>query len=175
MINKEHAIIRTSDLFDAKHLLRFYASENMYGALLDGKREPILPNQSELEELLQNKDATQSFYAVEDKEGNLHGFIVLKGINQEALFGEIILLFDNQTYLTNSPLIHDALEFIENKAFRQLHLKKLVTTCIDEEEPLKNFLQQHLYILAGIMREVLFARGKWHNLETWVKLSSTTN
>ncbi len=172
MIEKLHASIYTADRFDAKRLLHFYIQKPVHAALLDAKREPIIPNLSELEELLQSKDAAQSFYTVEDKQGEVQGFVILKGINPEVMFGETILLFDNDTYEQNKPLIEDALEFIETKAFQQLHLRKIITTCLDEEKNLHTFLNQHSYQCEGVMREVLFTYGKWHNLETWAKFNS---
>jgi len=173
MIKKKYTIIRNADRFDAKELLNFYFYTPPFACLLDTKREPIIPNLSELEELLQHKDTAQSFYAVENKQGDIRGFIVLKGINPEVLFGEIMLLFDNEIYEKEDTLIGEALEFIETRAFRQLHLRKLMTTCLDEENSLRQFLQSHSYQCEGCMREVLFTCGKWHNLETWAKFNAT--
>ncbi len=175
MIKKTHAIIRSADRFDAKALMTFYFHKPVFASLLDTKREPLMPNQSELEELLQHKDALQSFYAVENKQGDVRGFVVLKGINPEALFGEMMLLFENEIYETEAVLIHEALEFVETRAFQQLHLRKLMTTCLDEEEDLRRFLISNFYQCEGVMREVLFTCGKWHNLETWAKFCIITD
>ncbi|MGC8737605.1 MAG: GNAT family N-acetyltransferase [Candidatus Hydrogenedens sp.] len=173
MIKKTYATIRNADRFDAKELLRFYLHKPIFATLLDTKREPLMPNLSELEELLQHKDTAQSFYAVENKIGDISGFVILKGINAEALFGEMMLLFENETYDNESALIGEALEFIEVRAFQQLHLRKLMTTCLDVEERLRNFLLNHSYQCEGCMREVLFTCGKWHNLETWAKFQNS--
>lgn len=173
MIKKTHAIIRNADRFDAKELLRFYLHKPIFASLLDTKREPLMPNLSELEELLQHKDTAQSFYAVENRIGDICGFVVLKGINPEVLFGEMMLLFENEVYEKEEVLIYEALEFIETRAFQQLHLRKLMTTCLDEEENLRNFLLNHSYQCEGCMREVLFTSGKWHNLETWAKFQNS--
>lgn len=169
MIEKLHASIRSADRFDAKQLFHIYMQEPIHAALLSPKREPLMPNISELEELLLSKDAAQSFYAVENKQGDIQGFVILKGIIPEVMFGETILLFDNDTYKQNKPLVEEALEFIETKAFQQLHLRKIITTCLDDEKGLHDFLHQHSYQCEGVMREVLFTCGKWHNLETWAK------
>lgn len=174
MIKKKYAIIRNAERFDAKELLRFYLHKPAFACLLDTKREPLLPNLSELEELLQHKDTAQSFYVVENKAGDIRGFIVLKGINPEVLFGEIMLLFDNEIYEKENALIEEALEFIETRAFVQLHLRKLMTTCLEEEQYLRPFLQNHSYQCEGCMREVLFTCGKWHNLETWAKFNAVS-
>ncbi|HOV33085.1 MAG TPA: GNAT family N-acetyltransferase [Candidatus Hydrogenedens sp.] len=171
MIEKLHAIIRTADRFDVKQLFHFYMQEPIHASLLDAKREPLMPNISELEELLLSKDAAQSFYTVENKQGDIQGFVILKGVNPEVMFAEIILLFNNDIYEENKLLVEEALEFIETKAFQQLHLRKIITTCLDDEKNLHTFLSQHSYQCEGVMREVLFTTGKWHNLETWAKFN----
>lgn len=175
MIKKNHAIVRSADRFDASRLLGFYLHKPAFACLLDTKREPLMPNLSELEELLQHKDTAQSFYAVENKEGDVRGFLVLKGINPEVLFGEIMLLFEEEVYDNEEALIDEALEFVETRAFQQLHLRKLMTTCLDDETHLRQFLLSHSYQCEGCMREVLFTCGKWHNLETWAKFNFIAN
>ncbi len=169
MITKEYSVIRTIEPSDVDFLYDFYNGEQIYGALLDQKREPLNPTISELVELLQNKDVANSFYTVEDKEGNKKGFIALKGINPEVLFGELILLFDENLYESDSPLIEEALKFIEEKAFKKLHLRKILSLCLDSEIKLSNFLKNSGYQFEGELREVLYAKGKWHNLQTWAK------
>ncbi len=169
MIKTSCSVIRNADRFDAKELFKFYMHTPPFACLLDTKREPIIPNLSELEELLQHKDTSHSFYTVENKEGNVCGFVVLKGINSEALFGEIMLLFGDEMYDGEEVVIEEALKFIESRAFQQLHLRKLITTSLDEETRLRQFLINHNYHCEGMMREVLYSGGKWHNLETWAK------
>ena len=52
MIASEHTLIRTADPDDAGFLLEVYRTERPKAALLDGRREPVLPNRDELAEML---------------------------------------------------------------------------------------------------------------------------
>ena len=169
MIINKHSIIRTIERSDVDFLYYFYNGKQIYGALLDQKREPLYPTISELEELIQNKEVVNSFYTVEDKGGNKKGLIALKGINPEVLFGELIILFDEDEFNNSPALIEESLKFIEEKAFKKLHLKKVLSLCLDSEKTLSNFLKNQGYQFEGELREVLYARGSWHNLQTWAK------
>ncbi|MCX8063689.1 MAG: GNAT family N-acetyltransferase [Candidatus Hydrogenedentes bacterium] len=169
MIVKEYSVIRTVEYKDVDCLYKFYNGDKVYGSLLDQKREPVYPTLSELEELLQNKDVVNSFYVVEDKDSNKIGLVGLKGINQEVLFGEVIILFDDGIFKSSLPIVSEALDFIEEKAFRRMHLKKVLSLCLDSETSLMEFLSSRSYKFEGELREVLYTKGKWHNLQTWAK------
>lgn len=172
MIVKGCSVIRAIEQKDAEILYKFYNSDNIFGSLLDQKREPLNPTLSELDELLQNKDVRNSFYIVESREGSIVGVVGLKGINPEVLFGELILLFEDNAYETNLPIINEALDYIEDKAFSRLHLRKVLSLCLDSETYLIDFLKGREYNFEGELREVLYTKGKWHNLQTWAKYNS---
>lgn len=171
MVKTLHAYIRTADKFDAGLLFKYYHAPILYGGLLDPKREPLYPTLSELEELLTARESSQSFYVVENAFGERIGFAILKGMNSEALFGEVVLLFEPCTYKNDVELPRTALIFMENRAFVQLHLRKLMITCVEYEFELKEFLRKQGYLCEGSLRESVYSLGKWHHLEIWSKLN----
>jgi len=166
MIFQEHVRIRTADPDDAPALHALYAPDVLCAALLDARREPLMPACAELREMLGMKEAANNvFFAVEDLEGAVRGFCILRGMNHETGFGEVsVLLHDPGALVT--PLADEVIAFACERGFGRLRLNKLVATCLDGETALRAFLLRQGFESAGVQREVVFAQGRWHHLET---------
>ncbi len=166
MIAGDHSYIRTAEPDDASALHQLYRMDRPRAALLDNRREPLLPSVDELREVLSRKEAAQgTFFTVEDRAGVLQGFCVLRGTNHEAAFGEVSLLFlEDRTF--EEPLAGEVFAFLYHRGLERLRLNKVLTHCLDSEEALRRFLMAHHFESEGVQREVLFAQGRWHDLET---------
>jgi RimJ/RimL family protein N-acetyltransferase len=102
---------------------------------------------------------------VEDLEGNIRGFCTLRGADQELAYGELVLmLFDEPDY--DSPLADEVFEFLRKSAFQQKKLNKVVTYCLDGETAYRSLLIRKGFQSDGVQREIVFALGRWHNLES---------
>ena len=163
MIKTAHAAIRTAEPDDAAFLLAFYDQWRPRAALLDGRREPMMPTLSDLRELLGRKEAVQGqFFAVEDLAGEVRGFCSLRGMNPEASFGELTLLLEDATYAT--PLADEAFGFIQKRAFVNLHLQRVLAHALAEEAAWRAFLVRQGFFAAGAFREAFFGGGRYHDI-----------
>lgn len=163
MIKSPHAAIRSAEPDDAPFLHAFYDQRRPHAALLDPRREPIMPTCAELRDLLGRKEASQGqFYAIEDTTGLVLGFCSLRGMNQEAGFGEFTLLLQEGWYAT--PLADEALAFIANRTFAAFHLKRLVAHALRGEHAWRAFLERHHFEQAGTFREAFHGCGAYHDL-----------
>ncbi|HNR31940.1 MAG TPA: GNAT family N-acetyltransferase [Candidatus Hydrogenedentes bacterium] len=171
MIQTPHGYIRAAEREDAPALARLYDPEYPRAALLDAKREPIMPTEDEVRELLSRKEVQQGvLYAVEDTAGVVCGFCSVRGVNPEAGFGETSLLFlADATYET--PLAEDALGFVLERAFERQRLRKLLANGLDGETALKQFLLGHGFESSGVQRNALYSLGQWHNLEVFTRFA----
>lgn len=166
MIISEHSAIRATDPDDAPWLAALYSDGPLRASLLDGRREPVNPTVDELRETLASKEAAASaFYTIENRSGDIRGFCNARGTNQEAAFGEVNLLLFNEDDLA-TPLATEAFCFILDRAYGRMRLRKTLTTLLDSETVLRAFLVAQGFESAGVQREVLYAAGRWHNLET---------
>ena len=87
-------------------------------------------------------------------------------MNPEACFGEVyFLLLDDEDY--GSPLAGEIFAFVRDRAFARLGLHKVVAHGLDSETALRAFLAAHGFASDGIQREAVYARGRWHHLETF--------
>ncbi len=165
MVTGEHAFIRAADPDDAPALHAFYGTPLPCSALLDVRREPVLATSEELRETLDHKDAMRGvFHAVEDKAGRIRGFCGLRGVNNEAAFGEVMfMLLDEADYAL--PLAREAMEFTARLGFERQRLHKLTAHCLEAESALRAFLMDFGFVSEGVQREVLFTQGKYHNIE----------
>lgn len=165
MITGEHSYIRAAEPDDAAALHVFYDIRRPCSALLDAKREPLMPTVDELREMLGHKDAARgAFHAVEDKTGVIRGFCGLRGVNHEAGIGEIMLMFaEDATF--EGPVAEEALAFVSAFAFERLRLRKLLAHVLGPEQALRGFLLRRGFVREGIQREVFFAGGTYHPLE----------
>jgi RimJ/RimL family protein N-acetyltransferase len=164
VITGQHAVVRLADADDAPALHALYNPAAPRAALLDQRREPLWPTIGEIRELLTRKEATRggSFYAVEDPQGVVHGFCSVRGMNQEAGFGELAFLLHEHALTT--PLADEVFDFLHRRAFENLRLHKVMVHCLEEEGALRGFLLRHRFEPCGRQREVFFSRGKWHDV-----------
>lgn len=174
MIVEEHGTIRTAGPDDAAFLKQLYARGKPLAGLLDPKREFAQPTEDELRELLGTKDFQQTgFYAVEDSEGIVQGFCALRTSNTETFMGQFVyMLFDETRY--ESPLSDVVWRFMTNDAFLVKRLNKMMAHCLDREDALRSFLAARGFESDGIQREVLYAGGRWHNLESLTLFRATS-
>ena len=172
MIVSEHTLIRTADPDDAEYLLEVYRTGHPKAALLDSRREPVLPNRDELAEMLGSKDAGRNqFFAVEDSTGCVRGFCGLRGVSIEAVFAEVmVLLIDESDH--GGPVGRETVQFLLDRAFGRMHLDKVLGTCLDSEPGLRALLADSGFISEGVQRQVLYFGGDWHDIETMTRFRS---
>lgn len=173
MITFEHTVIRATEPDDAPWLAALYNDGPVRASLLDARREPVLPTVDELREALSTKEAAVSaFYTIEDRSGVIRGFCNARGTNTEASFGEINVHFFDEADL-DAPLAQEAYDFIVQRAFERMRLRKVVTTLLDTEVRLRDWLLAHGFTSCGVQREVHFSSGRWHDLETLTLFADT--
>jgi RimJ/RimL family protein N-acetyltransferase len=170
MIAAEHTLIRTADADDADFLLEVYRMERPKAALLDQRREPVLPSRDELAEMLGSKEAGRNqFFAVEDGTGQVRGFCGLRGVSFEAVFCEVmVLLIDPADHA--GPVGRETVRFLLDRAFGRMHLDKVLGTCLDIEPELRALLAEMGFVSGGVQRQVLYSGGAWHDMETLTRL-----
>jgi len=168
VIRGDHTFIRGTEQDDVEALYQLYMSGEIRAGLLDVRREPLLPTRDDLRDLLTRKEiADGTFYTVEDCVGHIAGFCSLRGHNAESGFIEYILEFsDTDDYA--SPMALEAHAFLLERAFTRLRVRKVLAHAVSGEQALTAFLQSVGFHSAGIQREVVFAQGDWHHLETLV-------
>jgi len=168
MINTGHGYIRTTDPDDAPAFARLYDPLGPpRAAALDLRREPILPSVDEVREMLARQETRQgAVYTVENREGEVRGFCSVRGVNAEAAFGEMAVMFaDPADYA--APLAEEAAHFLFERAYARQRLAKLIGHALDGECELREFFARLGFEHCGVQREVLHARGRWHDLETF--------
>jgi len=172
LITGDYTYIRGTEYDDVAALSELYRADVLRAGLLDGRREPVMPSQDDLQELLGRKEIAEgAFYTIEDREGSIQGFCSLKGVNPEARFCEFSLLFiDPATYHT--PIATEATATMLERAFLRLGLRKVMAYCLSEEHDFASLLKQQRFESAGIQREVLYAKGRWHDVETFARTST---
>lgn len=166
MITGTYTYIRGTENDDVAALAALYRDGVLRAGLLDGRREPILPTLEELGEFLNRKEFTESaFYTIEDRTGGIRGFCTLRGLNPEARHCEYSLLFlDEADY--GDPIAGEATGVMLERAFVRWGLRKVVATCLESESAFRAHLARHGFVSAGVQRDVLHARGRWHNMES---------
>ena len=167
MIRTEHGHIRTADLDDAPALLGLYDPAHPRSSLLDIRREPIMPTEDDLREMLTRKEVQQGLiHAVEDNTGSVAGFCSLRGMNHEAGFGEVAVMFlENEAYA--SPLADEAMAFLFERAFVRSRLRKVIAHGLDSETDLHALYARTGFETSGVQREVFYSMGRWHDLVTF--------
>ncbi|HPO15870.1 MAG TPA: GNAT family protein [Candidatus Hydrogenedentes bacterium] len=165
MISTDHTFIRAADPDDAAFLKHLYTPQMPHSSLLDVRRELLVPTVEELREMLGHKDAVRgAFHAIEDKTGMIRGFCGIRGVNQEAGFAEIMLLFFEEGDYAG-PMAGEALEFLCDLGFTRMRLGKVLAHCLDSETALRAFLVQKGFQSEGVQREVLYSQGRYLSLE----------
>ncbi len=168
MIRGDHTFIRGTEQDDVEALFQLYMLDEPKAGLLDARRERLLPNRDEIRDLLTRKEITEGgFYTVEGRTGAIAGFCSLRGLSTEAGYAEYSIHFgDSKAY--ESPVADEAHAFLCERAFVRLGLRKVLAHVLSSESALTTFLQRSGFSSAGVQREVLFAQGGWHHLETFV-------
>lgn len=169
MILREHAAIRTTDADDAGVLYAIYRSGLPRFSLLDTRREPILPTRLEIQEMLSGQELNKNlFYAVEDREGLLRGFFVLRGMNQESGYCEITMMLEDEADF-DTPLAGEALEYVVERSFVQMRLRKVLSHVLCREAGARRMLEQHGFEPLGAQREAVYAQGRWHDIHAYAR------
>lgn len=165
MIQGTYTYIRTTDPDDAPALYGLYDMRRPRAALLDMRREPLMPTRDELREMLGRKEAARgAFFTIEDRTGAIIGFCGVRGASLEARFAEATLMMCRESDCA-TPEADEALAFLRSRGFEWLRLHKLVAHCLDRESELRGALMRHGFVSEGVQREVLYAAGRRHNLE----------
>lgn len=169
MITGKHSYIRGTEYDDVEALATLYQPGALRAGLLDARREPLMPSLDDLRELLGRKEiADGAFYTVEDRQGHIRGFASLRGMNPEARYCEFSLLFlEPLTYV--EPLADEAADILLDRAYCRLGLHKVLAYCLPNEQEFAAFLRRQGFESAGVQREILYAQGQWHNLETFAR------
>jgi RimJ/RimL family protein N-acetyltransferase len=171
MITGEHIAIRMSDPDDADALYTLYTARQPRAALLDKRREPLMPARDELRETLARRENTRGlFYTLEDCEGRIRGFASLGGMLQETGTGELRLLL-HETADHAAPLADEAVGLLLRRAFVRMRLSRLTAHCLEGEHALAGLLRRHGFLSEGVQRDVLYAGGRWHNMESLARLA----
>ena len=174
MITGEHAIIRTAEPDDAPVLYGFYRGEKPRCCLLDMRRELFAPTLDEVREALAQKEMGRAlFYVVEDKAGGVRGFGSLRGLNLDVSYTELFMMFVEDADL-ETPIASELFDFLSRQAFQQCRLNKVMSHTLETETALRDFLVRHGFIRDGVQREVVFTRGRWHDIETFTLFRSAT-
>jgi RimJ/RimL family protein N-acetyltransferase len=168
VIRGEHTYIRGTEQDDVAAMYGLYMQRAPRAGLLDGRRERLLPTHDDLRDLLTRKEiADGTFYTIEDRGGAIVGFCSLRGHSVEARFAEYILQFVDPGYYGGVEA-KEAHAFLLERAFTRLGLRKLLAHALASEGALRDFLTVQGFCSAGCQRDVLFAGGQWHDLETLV-------
>jgi len=167
MITGEHGVIRTAEQDDAVAMKRLYASPLPRSALLDRKRELLVPTLDELRELLNHKDAKRAgvFYTIEDRCGAVRGFCSLRGAHPEVAYAEFVVMFFEEADYAN-PMAGEAFEFLAHRGFVQMRLNKLAAQRLEWETAYRAFLVRHGFEGEGVQRDIAFACGRYHDQES---------
>ncbi|MFA7693500.1 MAG: GNAT family N-acetyltransferase [Candidatus Hydrogenedentes bacterium] len=168
MILGTHTRIRFSEGEDASFYRNLYLTNEPKAALLDARREYGMPVRHEIEELLRKSESSRAYlFTVEDLEGQRRGWCGLRGLNVEAGYCELFLVFrSDEEFLT--PMADEALAMLLYRAFQQLRLNKVLVFSLKRESGLQQCLMKQGFRSCGIQRDVLYSGGTWHNLNTFV-------
>ncbi|HOQ89670.1 MAG TPA: GNAT family N-acetyltransferase [Candidatus Hydrogenedentes bacterium] len=168
------ASVRAADPDDAGRLIFYYRSSRMYSALLDQRREPVMATRDELAEMLAGKDRLGGqLFALMDCSGSVIGFGGLRGASLENLTGEVFLLLrDDSDYAASSA--RGMLAFLLDRAFGRMHLNKVLAVgLVEEEEGWRTLLRETGFHSCGVQRQIVYARGRWFDLETFTLKQET--
>ena len=166
MIFSEHTVLRFSEPDDARFYRELYLEGGPKAALLDARREFGLPTLQEIQELLKKSEAARAYlFTIEDREGALLGWCGLRGLNAEAAYCELFLVFASEAEYSGAHA-DETLQLLLNRAFKQLGLRKVIATCLDCEEALGACLVRHGFRSCGVQREVLYSGGAWRGMDT---------
>ncbi|HRI87124.1 MAG TPA: GNAT family protein [Candidatus Hydrogenedentes bacterium] len=166
MISGKYTIIRSAEPDDAYAMWRLYDPSRPRSFLLGPSREVMIPTQDEMREMLARRDVIQgSFFAIEDRAGEVLGCCVLRGAKAESDFAEVVVaLTDESSY--DSPVADEVYEFLKKLGFVDKKLNKLVAHCLCNETGYRAFLVRHGFTSDGIQREMVYTKGRYFDLES---------
>ncbi len=168
MIKGEFSVIRTAEPDDARGLRGIYNPQRPRAALLDRKRELLVPTVDELQEILGRKELKAGvLYAIENTAGDIRGLCSLRGVHPTAFFAECLLLFDHEEDY-GTGLADEAFDFLRESAFLDKRLRKLTAHCLPSEVAFRDFLVRKGFEHVGFQREVYFTKGAWNDIEVFV-------
>ncbi|GMU92467.1 MAG: hypothetical protein AMXMBFR4_15250 [Candidatus Hydrogenedentota bacterium] len=166
MIVGQHTVIRSAEPDDAQALWRLYDPDRPRSFLLGPSREVMIPTQDELREMLGRRDVIQgSFFAVEDKSGDVRGCCVLRGAKLESEFAEIVVALSDDTEY-DTPLADEVFQFLARMGFVEKKLNKLVSHCLNTEQLYRAYLIRHGFQSDGVQRDMVYTRGTYYDLES---------
>lgn len=167
MITGTYSVIRTAGREDASALRRYYVLGCPLAALLDPRREFAMPTEDELAEILGGAGLERlgGMNAIEDGTGAVRGFCAIRNTPSEPYMGQLLLMLEALSDY-DSPLAVEAMEYLRDEAFARKRLRKVVTYILDDERELRAFVVRHGFQSDGTQRDVLYAAGRWHDLET---------
>jgi RimJ/RimL family protein N-acetyltransferase len=161
MLRSEHGYIRMTEEDDAVFFHALYAARTPRFALLDLKRESVMPTLFEISETLASKEAAKSlFFTLEHPDGRVAGFMVLRGLIQESGYCELAPMMLEVEDL-HTPLADWALGLMLERAFGVLRLRKVMAHALSTETRLIAFFERHGFQHDGAQREAVFAQGRW--------------
>lgn len=167
MLRSEHGYIRMTEEDDAACLHELYAARAPRFALLDLKREPVMPTLFEVTETLASKEAAKSlFFTLEFPTGDVAGFMVLRGLIQESGYCELAPMFLREEDVL-APLAEWALGMALERAFGVLRMRKVAAHALNREAHLRDFYARHGFAHDGTQREVVFSQGQWFDVASY--------
>lgn len=167
MIRGEHSVLRTALIDDAEAFSRLFSAGSPRAPLLDQRQEWLVPTLHELRHALSGvrQETYSGLNVVENLEGDPVGFCVLRRGKSDPLFSQMsVMLFDASMYTTELANEVGA-RLIEDGFGRNLG-HKLMAQCLCREPEYRAYLAGLGFESDGVQREVLYANGRWHDMES---------
>jgi len=166
MITFDHIVIRSAEFDDAEGLWGLYDPGKPRTFQLGPNLELRTPTVDELTALLDDPERKLGeFYIVEDLEGLVLGCAVMRSASGDSPYGEALFaFFDESLYAT--PAADETFAFVRKQAFAIKKHRKLIAHCLDTEPAYREFLMRHGYRSNGVQRELIYAGGNYHDLES---------
>lgn len=168
-------MIRTAEPDDAPAFQALYWSGIPRSALLTRTREYLFPTIDEIREAFgpAAEKSGGGFHAVEDREGRIRAFCTLRGLHDvrdTAFYAEVAVLFADPAE-AGSPLADEILAWLLKRAFDEQRLNKVIVHALLAETDLIAWYRANGFESNGVQRDILFAGGAWHSMETFTRLN----
>ena len=161
--------MRTAEPEDAPVFGALYSQRQPRSFLLDMRREIQMPTVDEIREVLSRKDPRQGasmMLVIEDKTGGIGGFTSLRPAPPEISYAELTFsMIDEADY--TSPMAEEAFNYQIRLSFVERKLRKMIAQCLDNERGYRDMLLRLGFESCGLQRDVIFAAGVYHGLETF--------
>lgn len=173
MIRGHHTAIRTAEPDDAPYFQELYRGERPRSALLSRTRELVQPTIDEIREAFgpAAEKAGGGFYIVEDLTGQVRGFCALRTsqeLRDSSFYAELVVMMRDPADFAG-PVAHETLQWLLRRAFTEQRLNKVVTHAFECETELADWYRTSEFESNGIQRDIMYARGQWHSLETFTR------